>query len=390
MDQLTQPDGALAAYHRLRDQGALKGDPDQERAARILQHLHEELSDYQPPGARPRGLRALFRRADEQAAPRGVYLHGKVGRGKSMLMDIFVEHANVLKKRRVHFHEFMLEIHGTLHQWRQMSPGEKARELEQSGVGGNSEDPLSVVARRMAGQATLLCFDEFQVNDVADAMILGRLFSELFENGVTIVLTSNRPPQDLYKDGLNRGLFLPFIDLIEERLDIVELSGPTDYRLELLRGLPVYHAPLNEASRTALDDAFARLAGGNRGGAQDLSVQGRIVPVPCAAMGVARFSFADLCECPLGAADYLAVARHYHTVILSDIPELGSEKRNEAKRFVTLIDALYENHVKLICSGAVEPQHLYPSGDGAFEFQRTVSRLIEMQSEEYLAAGHAV
>ncbi|NQV20145.1 MAG: cell division protein ZapE [Rhodospirillales bacterium] len=390
MDQLIENDGALAAYRNLCGQGAIKGDLDQERAAHKLQRLHEALSDYKPPAARPRGLISLFRRESGQPTPKGAYIHGEVGRGKSMLMDMFFEHARVSKKRRVHFHEFMLEIHGTLHEWRQMSPEERMREVKQMDIRGTGDDPIPVVARRVAAQAMLLCFDEFQVNDVADAMILGRLFSELFERGVVIVVTSNRPPGDLYKDGLNRGLFLPFIALIEERLDVIELSGPTDYRLDRLRGLPVYHTPLDETSHKALDDAFAQLTGNSEGEEQELSVQGRTLHVTCAAMGVARFSFAELCDRPLGAADYLNIAWHYHTVILSDVPELGSEKRNEAKRFVTLIDALYENRVKLICSVAVEPQQLYPAGDGTFEFQRTVSRLMEMQSEEYLAAGHAV
>ncbi len=390
MDQLTKHDGALDAYRNLHVQGVLKGDRDQERAIHTLQRLHEALRDYRPPSGKPRGLLGLFRRDVEQPVPRGLYIHGDVGRGKSMLMDLFFDHAPVTRKRRVHFHEFMLEVHGRLHTWRQMAPEQRIREASACGIRGEGEDPLPVVARQVAEQALLLCFDEFQVSDVADAMILGRLFSEFFACGMVIVVTSNRPPEDLYKDGLNRGLFLPFIELIEERLDVIELAGPMDYRLDQLRGLPVYHTPLDDKSRDALDQTFARLTGGNPAPAQQLQVQGRTVTVPSAAMGVVRFSFTDLCGQPLGAADYLAVARHYHTVVLSDVPELGAAKRNEAKRFVTLIDALYESRVKLVCSSAVPPEQLYPAGDGAFEFQRTVSRLMEMQSEEYLAAGHAV
>ena len=391
MDQLLQSDGALEAYRKLRGVGAIKGDPDQERAAHRLQDLHRELDGYALPGARPRGLMSLFRRDVEHTVPRGMYIHGDVGRGKSMLMDMFFDHAPVAAKRRVHFHEFMLEVHAHLHKWRQMDAGERAHEIQESGVrNGTGDDPLPVVARRIASHATLLCFDEFQVHDVADAMILGRLFSELFENGVVIVVTSNRPPDDLYKDGLNRGLFLPFIDLIKERLQVIELAGPTDFRLDRLKGLTVYHAPLDATANDDLDKAFSSLSGDKIGNPESLEVQGRKLEIPCAAMGVARFDFEELCAEALGAADYLAIAWHYHTVIIANVPRLGPENRNEAKRFVTLIDALYENRVKFICSAEVEPQQLYSEGSGAFEFQRTVSRLMEMQSEEYLAAGHAV
>jgi cell division protein ZapE len=389
MDQLTTHDGALDAYRNLHVQGVLKGDRDQERAAHKLQRLHEALRDHRPPENKPRGLWGLFRRNFDQPAPRGLYIHGDVGRGKSMLMDLFFDHAPVARKRRVHFHEFMLEIHGRLHEWRQTSREERIREARARGLRGEGEDPLPVIARQVAEQALLLCFDEFQVHDVADAMILSRLFSEFFANRMVIVVTSNRPPQNLYENGLNRGLFLPFIDLIVDRLDVIELAGPTDYRRDQLRGRPVYHTPLDDRSRDALDRTFARLTGGAPGDAEQLYVHGRTVTVPSAAMGVARFSFADLCEQPLAAADYLAVASRYHTVVLSEVPELGPEKRNQAKRFVTLVDVLYENRVKLVCAAAVPPDQLYPSGDGAFEFQRTVSRLMEMQSEEYLAADHA-
>jgi cell division protein ZapE len=391
MDQLLDMDGALDAYRKLRDQGAIKGDPVQERAARVLQDLHQELKGYALPDVKPRSLLSRFRRETVRPPPQGIYLYGDVGRGKSMLMDMFFEHAPVARKRRVHFHEFMIEIHGRLHRWLKMDGDERLREIKESGVReGTGDDPIPVVARRVANLATLLCFDEFQVNDVADAMILGRLFSELLTNGVVVVITSNRPPDDLYKDGLNRGLFLPFIDFLKDRLNILELAGPTDYRLDRLKGLPVYHAPLDGTAQDALDTAFEQLTGTKKGAVEELEVQGRRLTVPCAAMGVARFDFPDLCARPLGAADYLAIAWHYHTVIISNVPELGTENRNEAKRFVTLIDALYENCVKLICSAAVEPLQLYSTGDGAFEFQRTVSRLMEMQSEEYLAAGHAV
>jgi cell division protein ZapE len=391
MNQLLTNDGALDAYRKLRSMGAIKDDPDQELAAHKLQDLHRNLEGYALPERRTRGLMSLFRRDVEHTAPTGMYLYGDVGRGKSMLMDMFFDHAPVAAKRRVHFHEFMLEVHAHLHAWRQMDADARAREISALGVrNGTGDDPLPVIARRVANGATLLCFDEFQVHDVADAMLLGRLFSELFVNDVVIVVTSNRPPDDLYKDGLNRGLFLPFIELIKERLNVFKLAGPIDFRLDRLKGLTVYHAPLDAAAVDDLDAAFASLTGDGDGKPEMLDVQGRKLEIPCAAMGVARFDFDDLCAQPLGAADYLAIAWHFHTVIIANVPQLGSEKRNEAKRFVTLIDALYENRVKFICSAEVEPQHLYPEGSGAFEFERTVSRLMEMQSEEYMAAGHAV
>lgn len=381
--------GPLSAYDAMRAAGYLRDDPRQAAVAARLQALHDALRQSSGGGLWARLGR--WRRNGGAAPPRGLYIHGGVGRGKSMLMDLFFAAAPVTKKRRVHFHAFMLEIHGRIHAWRQMSKAERERTAGK----GVADDPIPPLGRAVAHDTRLLCFDEFQVHDVADAMILSRLFTSLLDNGVVVVATSNRPPEDLYLGGLNRQLFLPFIALLRQRLDVIELDGPTDYRLERLAGTKVYHWPISDAATKALSTAFYKLTDhevGNRAavGPDELEVQGRKLFVPIASRGVAVFSFKRLCENPLGAADYLAIAWAYHTVIIVGIPVMGPEKRNEAKRFVTLIDALYENNVKLLCSAAAAPEGLYPAGDGSFEFQRTVSRLQEMQSADYLARGHAV
>lgn len=381
--------GPLAAYHAMRDAGYLRHDPRQAAVAARLQALHDALSAGDDGGFLARFT--PWRRKATRERPRGLYIHGGVGRGKSMLMDLFFAAAPVKQKRRVHFHAFMLEIHSRIHAWRQMTKAERERAVGK-GVG---DDPIPPLARAVAKDTRLLCFDEFQVHDVADAMILSRLFTALMDNGVVVVATSNRPPEDLYLGGLNRQLFLPFIALMRQRLDVIELDGPTDYRLERLAGTKVYHWPISEEATKALSVAFYKLTDhevGNRAavGPDEIAVQGRKLFVPIASRGVAVFSFKRLCENPLGAADYLAIAWAYHTVIIVGIPIMGPEKRNEAKRFVTLIDALYENNVKLLCSAAAPPEGLYPAGDGSFEFQRTASRLQEMQSADYLARGHAV
>ena len=359
-------------YESLLAAGELKPDADQRAAVAVLDRLAGELAQ------RPK--RGLFSRIAGRApaAVRGIYMWGGVGRGKSMLMDLAFCSIAMTRKRRVHFHEFMLEVHERLR-------AERAKE---------SGDPIPPVARDIAAEARLLAFDEMVINNSADAMILSRLFSHLLENGVTVITTSNRPPRDLYLGGLNRELFLPFIDLIERELDVVPLNGPTDYRLERLGGMPTWHVPNGPEATRALSDAFFRLtdyAVENRAEvpSEDIPVQGgRTLHVPKALKGVAVFSFKRLCGEPRGAADFLAIARRYHTVIIVGIPQLGPEKRNEAARFVTLVDALYEHKVKLLASADAAPAALYPEGHGAFEFQRTVSRLIEMQSEDYLAAGH--
>ena len=383
-------DGPLAAYEALRARGDLKPDAAQQAVVRRLDRLHLDLMKWRPEGG---GFldKLLGRSRKPDAPPRGIYMHGDVGRGKSMLMDLFFAGAPVEAKRRVHFHAFMLEVHGRIHAWRQMSQAER----EQAAGKGAGDDPIPPLAREVAREARLLCFDEFQVTDVADAMILARLFTALWGQGVVTVATSNRPPEDLYKDGLNRQLFLPFIDLVRTRLDVVALDGPTDYRLERLGGAPVYYTPISEEATRALSETFYRMTDhevGDRAavGPEELEVQGRTLFVPIASRGVAVFSFKRLCCNPLGAADYLAIAWAYHTVIVVGIPKMGPDMRNEAKRFVTLIDALYENNVKLLCSAAAPSKHLYDAGDGSFEFHRTASRLNEMQSADYLARGHAV
>ncbi len=362
--------GPVAAeYGRLLASGELRADPDQARAVAELDRLAQELG-------RKQGLfdRLLGRRP----ARCGVYLWGGVGRGKSMLMDLAFEHVPMAKKRRVHFHAFMLEVHARLRRQRETGEG----------------DPIGAVSGQIAGETRLLCFDEMVVNNSADAMILSRLFTALLNEGVAVVTTSNRPPSDLYLDGLNRELFLPFIALIEERLKVVPLNGDTDYRLERLQGVKSWHVPNGPESTAALSQAFFQLTDfpvEDRANVptEELDVGGgRTLHVPKSLKGVAVFSFKRLCGEARGAADYLAVAQRFHTVILVGIPVMGPDKRNEAARFVTLVDALYEHKVKLLAAADTEPAALYPKGTGAFEFQRTVSRLEEMRSADYLAEGH--
>jgi cell division protein ZapE len=297
-----------------------------------------------------------------------------------MLMDLFFAASPVVRKRRVHFHEFMVDVHERIHDWRQ-----RLRRGEVSG-----EDPIAPVAAALAEQAWLLCFDEFHVTDIADAMILGRLFRRLFEHGVVVVATSNVAPDELYRDGLNRSLFVPFIALIEERMDVVRLAARADFRLEKLGGAPVWLVPADASAQAALDTAWRSLTAGNAAPPRELLVKGHLVRVPRAAMGVARFSFAELCEQPLGAEDYLKLAREFHTLVLDRIPVMNYAQRNEAKRFIALIDTLYDNAVKLVASAEAAPTALYQANDGfeAQEFKRTASRLIEMGSRGYLALPH--
>jgi cell division protein ZapE len=297
-----------------------------------------------------------------------------------MLMDFFFEASPVVRKRRAHFHEFMIDVHERVHAFRQkMKLGEHA-----------GEDAIRLVAIELAQEAWLLCFDEFHVTDIADAMILGRLFAELFERGVVVVATSNVSPEELYNDGLNRALFVPFIEMIQEHMNVVRLEARTDFRLEKLAGMPVWHAPADAAADAALDGSWRRLTGGHGDGAQELALKGRTVHVPQAARGVARFTFHDLCEQPLAAADYLRIAREYHTIIVDRIPVMTFDTRNAAKRFIILIDTLYDMNVKLIASAAAEPDALYAAEEGfeAQEFKRTASRLVEMRSQAYLARPH--
>jgi len=365
--------GTRQRYDALVGAGELNPDRDQAAAADRLDRMQQELEAVPPRGS------LLWRVVGKKPDPvRGVYMWGGVGRGKSMLMDLFYDSLHINRKVRVHFHEFMQDIHARLRVARDSQSG----------------DPIPQVARQFTDDYRLIAFDEMVVNNSADAMIMSRLFTQLIEAGVTIVATSNRPPGDLYKDGLNREHFLPFIALIESRLDVLSLNGPTDYRLERLSGTQTWHVPNGPEATKHLREAFFKLTDYPPDDAAHVPTAeleipgGRSIHVPKSLKGVAVFSFKKLCGAARGAPDYLAIARRYHTVFLVGIPRLGPENRNEAARFVTLIDALYEQRVKLIAAADAEPQGLYEAGDGRFEFDRTVSRLMEMRSDSYLALGH--
>lgn len=371
--------GPLYRYLDLVSAGTLSPDEAQRAAMARLQALSDALT------ALERARFSFFRA--RSARPRGIYLWGGVGRGKSLLMDIFFNNTSVARKRRVHFHEFMAETHDRIAAWR--AADEKTRRRHSGANAKALDDPMPPIAADVAEGAMLLCFDEFQVTDIADAMLLGRLFQALFDKGVVIVATSNRDPDELYKDGLNRQLFLPFVALLKERLDVLHLESAQDYRLNQLSSAPVYHWPLGPEADAAMDRAWTSMIAGSRERAETIAIKGREIATRRTARGLARFAFDELCRTPLGASDYLAIVRRYSAVFIDRIPVLSPDERNEAKRFVTLIDALYEARTKLVCSAAAPPHALYPSGHGAFEFQRTASRLIEMQAESYFAAEHS-
>ncbi|HEX3756038.1 MAG TPA: cell division protein ZapE [Rhizomicrobium sp.] len=357
----------MSVAARLREavaQGELRPDAGQDAVVRALDGVIDALK--QSNG---------FSWFGKAPASKGLYIWGDVGRGKTLLMDLFLEEAEIAKKRRAHFNAFMTQTHARIHAERQS---------------GGGDDPIAAVARLIAGEARLLAFDEFQVSDVADAMILGRLFERLFAEGVVIVATSNTAPDRLYEGGLNRQLFLPFIAEIERRMEVIELNGSTDYRLQHLSGLDVYLTPLGRAADAGMEAAWKRLTAGAKARPAILTVLGRKLTVPLTARGVARFSFDELCAQPLAAPDYLAIAQDFHTVLIDHIPVLSPQMRNEARRFVVLIDTLYDEGVKLICSAAAPPDALYPEGDGADAFRRAASRLAEMRSEDYLRKGHGI
>jgi cell division protein ZapE len=368
-------EGPINLYRARLDSGRIEFDSMQALAAEKLQSLHHALVDYRPTSGQVGWKARLGLARRNVAPPQGLYIFGPVGTGKSMLMDLFFEAAPIAAKRRVHFHAFMQEVHDRLHGLRARAP---------------EGDPLPAVAKAMAEEAWLFCFDEFQVVNIADAMILARLFGALFELGAIVVATSNTAPDRLYEGGLQRENFLPFVALLKDRLDVLELDGGVDYRRRALARLQVYHWPLGAEAEAALDGAFAALTAGAAVGPVEIQIKGRRLAVPAAARGVARIGFAELCEAPLGAADYLALAQAFHSLVLSGVPRMAPARRNEARRFMTLIDALYEHRVDLVISADGPPETLYPEGHGAEEFQRTVSRLIEMQTRDYIARPHAV
>lgn len=366
------PLSVRAAYRERLSRGDIRPDAAQEQALVALSRLEGDLNALSEPG-----FSSLFRKSK---GARGLYLWGPVGRGKSMLMDLFFDSAPIAKKRRTHFHVFMAEVHRDIDAWRKGDAAQRKARFGQA----KGDDPIQPTAELIAESARLLCFDELQVTDIADAMILGRLFEALFAQGVTLVATSNRPPDDLYKDGLNRQLFLPFIGMLKDRLEVVAVRGPVDFRLDRLRGARTWLAPADPDNGREFDRLWADMLDGAPETGATLEVLGRKLHLPRASGGLLRASFASLCEHALGPQDYLAVADRFHTVFLEDIPRLTPARRDSAKRFNTLIDALYEAGAKLVALAAVEPTGLYPEGDGSFEFERTVSRLQEMRSADWL------
>jgi len=371
--------GPLPTYRARIDAGQYTPDPAQAMIMENLQELWFRLRGYAPKPAESGGILArLFRKRGSEDgaahAPIGLYIVGQVGRGKSMLMDLFFEAADVAPKRRIHFHSFMQQAHQRIHAWRRAHPGEA--------------DPIPPLAEAIAAEALLLCFDEFQVHDISDAMILGRLFDALFARGVVVVATSNTAPDDLFRGQPGRDAFLPFIAEIKRHVEVLHLDSPRDYRRDRVRALPSWHTPVDGRAERAMDAAFEELTGSARGKPTALVVLNREVVVPQTARGVARFDFNDLCGRPLGPADYLAVAQAFHTVLIDGIPRLSSDNFDKARRFITLIDALYEARCKLLASAEATPDTLYSRGENAAMFERTASRLNEMQSREYLALPH--
>jgi cell division protein ZapE len=374
----TSPSSFRAHYQALIASGAIEADPAQARAVEAFTGLEERLSSYKP--FRKQSLLGRLFADKDEPPPRGLYVHGEVGRGKTMLMDMFFQQSPVEHKRRTHFHEFMAEVHERIYGYRQnIARGEIA-----------DGDVIALTANAIFEQAWLLCFDEFHVTDIADAMILGRLFTKLFELGTVVVATSNVAPEDLYKGGLNRALFLPFIAQISDHMDVLRLDARTDFRLEKLVGVNMWLVPADQAADAALDKAWGKMTGNAPCKPRDIAIKGRILRVPCSSHGVARFGFADICEQPLAASDYLRLARDYHTILVDRIPVMDYAERNAAKRFISLIDTLYDNAVKLMASADADPVSLYVATDGneANEFKRTSSRLIEMSSESYLGLPH--
>ena len=378
-------EGPLAEYRALLAEGILDKDTVQSQVVMRLQSLYHAISILSQklekktwssllglPAKNHLSLHWSF--GDDNREYQGLYLYGDVGSGKSTLMDIFYTTAPIDLKKRVHFHAFMQDVHSTLHLWREKPESQIKKH----------ENPLILLAKTIAEKSLLLCFDELQITDIGDAMIVGTLFEALLKLGVTFVITSNRPPEDLYKNGLQRERFLPFIALIREHLDVQEVSGGRDYRLNRDHDIISYFYPLNENSVWQLQELFDRMTNGQKSQEETLTILGRDLTIPKASGGIAWFDFSQLCQSTLGPSDYLGLASRYHTLFLSNIPRLSAEKRDSAKRFVTLVDALYESHVKLFCSAEASPDLLYLEGDGSFEFHRTVSRLMEMQSNSYL------
>jgi cell division protein ZapE len=366
-------------YAALIAEGAITSDSAQAAAVEKLAVLEQRLAEHKR-AAKSSSLGWLFGSREKKVPVKGLYIYGKVGRGKTMLMDLFFDSSRVAKKRRVHFHEFMAEVHERVHDFRKRA---KAGEIP-------DEDAIVLTANAIADDTELLCFDEFHVTDIADAMILGRLFTQFFDRGMVVVATSNVAPDDLYEGGLNRGQFLPFIRLLHEKVDVVRLDARTDFRLEKLVKGRVWYVPADAQAERELDEAWSRITLGQQGMPHDFVVKGHKLHVPCAALGAARFPFADLCVAPRGSADFLRLAHEYHTLVIDRIPVMRFAQRNEAKRFILLIDTLYDNAVKLIASAEAQPHELYVADQGLelFEFQRTVSRLIEMGSQSYLALPH--